>query len=368
MYRMLKISFNAPTRKFDNDLQLHSKIINFLKKGPYINGNELLNFEFNFADFIGGKFCIGVSSGTAALELAIASLNLSKDSEILMTANAGAYGSIAAVKANVIPKYFDVDQNGQACYKSFTDSINSKTGAVILTHLYGQAVDVQPLIALCKSRGIFIIEDCSHSIGASYPNSRKLTGSLGDVSTFSFYPTKNLSTFGDAGAIVTSNHALADHIQKLRTYGWSQKYYAVLERGFNYRMDDLHALAVNHQLTSLINFNQKRVSILRQYQDSGFQSGIKFLGKFDNTNSGHLAVIKSEKRDELKNYFESNGIETAIHYPYPDYSQPAFSKFKDKSLPQTENHCNSILSIPLYSDLNNKELQYILDLLSSFKS
>jgi dTDP-4-amino-4,6-dideoxygalactose transaminase len=361
------VKFNAPNRKFDSEYNLHSKILKFIKNGPYLNGDQIKLFEKNFAELIGSKFCHGVSSGTSAIELAILALNLDRNSEILMTANAGAYGSIASIKTGMRPRYFEIDENGLPSFSSFQEALTKNSKAVILTHLYGQAVDIQPFLSICKDRGVFIIEDCAHSVGASYPNSSSITGSQGHLGIFSFYPTKNLSSIGDSGAIVTSDELLSNNIEALRQYGWTKKYFSSINGGSNFRMDDLHALIINHKIKSIIKDNARRLSIWSEYKKSADKIGIKLLGSANKSNSAHLAVLKLAQRDLMREYLESNGIETAVHYPYPDYLQPSFNNFKTKKLIHTENHCNSIISLPLYAEMTLEEINLVASTLQNYK-
>ena len=360
------VKFNSHHRKFNSDFDLQSKIVEFVKNGPYLNGDQIKLFEKNFAEFIGSKFCYGVSSGTSALELAILALNLNKNSEILMTANAGAYGSVASVKAGMRPKYFEIDENGLPSFSSFQDALTHNSKAVILTHLYGQAVDIQPFLSICKDQGVFIIEDCAHSIGASYPNSSKITGTQGTVGVFSFYPTKNVSSIGDSGAIVTSDESISNIIEALRQYGWTEKYFSSIPGGSNFRMDDLHALIINHKIKSIATDNSKRLSIWAEYKKSANKIGVKLLGNGDKSNSAHLAVLKLGRRDNMREYLEVNGVETAVHYPYPDYLQPSFSSFKSKHLVHTENHCESILSLPLYAEMTVEEINLVSSAIQNY--
>lgn len=362
-----KISFNAPHRHFSNDDILKSKILDFIDSGPYLNGGYLTKFEENFASYIGVDFCVGVSSGTVALELALLSLDLPRGSEILMNAHAGSYAAIAAIKAGMVPRFFDIQADSTPSFESLQKNVSRHTRAVVLTNLYGLVSDIQKFLAFLKSMKIYLIEDCAQSIGARYPSTELHAGSLSDISTFSFYPTKNLSTFGDAGAIVTSNQEFNLRARSLRQYGWGARYFAVHGGGSNFRMDDLHALVLSHKLPTLDDRNLTRISIWKTYVESLKDSSLEMIG-FDGPEFvAHLAVIRTKSPHHLGYFLLEHGIETAIHYPFPDYIQPAFKGYGRGALEATEQHCASILSIPLHPDLTEEEILRIFSALKKYR-
>jgi dTDP-4-amino-4,6-dideoxygalactose transaminase len=362
-----KISFNAPHRQFSKDENLKAKILEFIDTGPYLNGDFLTQFENDFAAYIGADFCIGVASGTVALELAFLSLDLPRGSEVLMNAHAGSYAAIAALKAGLCPSYFDINMDSTPNFESLQGKISSNTRAVVLTNLYGLVSDIQKFYAFLKLRNVYLIEDCAQSCGARYPNSSQFAGSVSDISTFSFYPTKNLGTFGDAGAVVTSNQELVVRARHLRQYGWEQRYFASHKGGSNFRMDDLHALVLSHKLPSLESRNLARIKIWRTLVESLSDSSLDILGSDGPEFVAHLAVVRSKEPNHLGEYLLEKGIETSKHYPFPDYMQPAFTNYGNGSLKVTENHCVSILSVPLYPELSESEVLRISYALNSYR-
>lgn len=365
---MLKrIPFNAPHRQFSTDETLKAKILDFIDSGPYLNGSYLVNFEKDFASYIGSDFCIGVASGTVALELAILSLDLPHGSEVLMNAHAGSYAAIAALKAGMIPRFFDIQADSTPSFESLQKNVSSRTQAVVLTNLYGLVSDIQNFAAFLKSQKIYLIEDCAQSIGARYPNSHRIAGSLSDISTFSFYPTKNLGTFGDAGAIVTSNLEVNLKARSLRQYGWGKRYFAEHHGGSNFRMDDLHALVLSHKLPTLENRNLNRIKIWKIFSEALVNSPLYLVGANGPEFVAHLAVVRTKAPQHLGNFLHEEGIETAIHYPVPDYMQPAFENYKRGALVKTEKHCASIISVPLHPDLTESEIQRISSALNRYR-
>lgn len=355
------IPLNDPSRKFDLTRTLESDLISLIKSGPYLNGLNVASFEESFSKYVGVKYCIGVSSGTSALELALKSLRLPVGSEILMTANSGGYGSIATINSGLTPKYFDVNDSGLADIDSLKKYLTSNSKAIIVTHLYGQSVRVDNFRNFCDSNKLFLIEDCAQAAGAILDGNK--IGSFGHISTFSFYPTKNLSTIGDAGCVCTEVSSIAQNIRSLREYGWKNKYFAETKGGGNYRMDEIHAMILNNQLIDLDRKNQIRREIWKKYFESLRGSGIKLLGKFDETFVAHLAVVRVKERDILAHKLSKIGIQTAIHYPVPDYQQDAFSKYFPTKLKETEQMCAEVLTLPLFPEMTEIEISKVVSAL-----
>lgn len=360
------IRFNRPNLRFSKAPELLQDLNKLFVEGPYLKGNHIDNFERLFSNYLGIEFVFGVSSGTAALEIALRAIDAEPGDEILMTAHAGCYGTIVATRLGLTPVYFDINHDGTPNFDSFRERISIKTRGVILTNLYGLTCDISQFSRLCKKNSIFLIEDCAQSMGARYRDSLKIAGSAADFATFSFYPTKNLSTIGDAGAVTTRNINYAEKIRKLREYGWGDKYKVELAGGFNYRMDELHALVLSHQLSKLDEYNEKRRKIWGEYVKSLTHSSYELLGNPGTSFVAHLAVIKGHNINTLKEFLARKCIETATHYPIADYDQPAFKKLKVEELPNTDVHINSIVSIPLYPELKDGEINYVCEVLSEF--
>jgi dTDP-4-amino-4,6-dideoxygalactose transaminase len=349
------VPFNRPNLRFARDVELENSVLDILRIGPYLNGKYLTEFEQEFSNFLGVDFTIGVSSGTSALELAFRALDTSRG-----------YGSVVLARLGMKPVYFDINFDGSPNFDSFKERISNQTCAVLLTNLYGLSSDYTLFFEEARRHSIFIVEDCAQSAGANYPNSALRSGSLSDISTFSFYPTKNLSTVGDAGAITTNDSFINDKIRKLREYGWTAKYRIELQGGFNYRMDEIHSMVLTNQLKKLDDYNKKRRDIWRMYNLALNNSSYQLIGRDDSSFIAHLAVIKGENIERLQNFLNLSGVETAVHYPIADYNQPAFSSFKTEQFVCTDSHVASILSIPLYPELKSDEVQYISNLLSDF--
>ena len=216
---------------------------------------------------------------------------------------------------------------------------------------------MEMLTAWCDENDLFLIEDCAQAIGAEIKN--KKVGTFGDIGTFSFYPTKNLGTIGDAGALCTNNVQLAETLTIRRQYGWRSRYLSY-ESGSNLRMDEVHAFVLRTQLDKLEKYNSRRRDIWNAYQKVllEFDKSDLLLGKNTPEFVAHLCVLKVKNRTKLQSFFNQYGLSTDVHYPHPDYLQPAFAKFKNRSLPNTEELCREVLTIPLFETMTSDEVSH----------
>lgn len=359
------VPLNDLQRRFVNSGMLKAEILDLITRGPYLNGAFTKEFEERFANFIGSKWSIALSSGTTALELAIKSLNLPKGSRVALAANAGGYASVAILNSGMIPYYVEIDKNGLVNLSILENEINNFSLAII-THLYGQAADIERIYSFLKSKGKYLIEDCAHSTGAKLGN--KLLGNFSDVSAFSFYPTKNLGAIGDAGAICTSDKSLFNRILDLRQYGWSTRYYSSTPNGGNYRVDELQCLVLLHQLKKLDENNSKRREIWRRYRNATKSNKYSLLGSDDMSFVAHLGVFLVPDRVEFQEFMQSQLIDTAIHYPFPDYVQPGISKNLKLKLPKTDLFCKSVVTVPLFPEMSGVEISRVESAISDYTS
>lgn len=321
-----------------------------LDSGVYILGGEVENFENKLAKYIGTKYCVGLASGTDALTIAIKSLNLKKNESILMPANV--YPTVFGVAlsgvnirlTDVNPNTANIDINNIKKY--YTKDVK----AILVVHLYGNPVDMSLIVKFCREKKLYLVEDCAQAAGSVYKG--KKVGSFGDVSCFSFYPTKNLGTYGDGGAVITNNKKIYNRVKSLRMYGELGRYNSV-ELGQNSRLDEIHAAILNVKLKYLDRWNIKRHKIAKLY-DSLLSTAVNPIveTKFGRSNY-HLYVIKSENRDLLMNKLKLKNIPSVIHYPIPVHKVKSFSYlgYKDGDFPVTEKLSNMILSLPMYPEI-----------------
>ena len=337
-----------------------------LNSPQHILGPNVQNFEIKFADYIGVKHCLGVANGSDALVIALRSIGIKKGDEVATVANAGFYTCAALNLIGAIPIFIDIDPDSLLIdpidleKKMITNNIK----VVVVTHLYGQAAPIKDVIELCSKSGIKVIEDCAQATGAQVEG--KKVGSFGDISTFSFYPTKNLGAVGDGGAVLTNDEQIAKIVKKIRQYGWGEKYSVEIENGTNSRLDELQAAFLIAKLDNLDNWNQQRITIAEQYVNAFEKTKVKAL---KNTLKGvaHLFVILTDDRDKLIEHLSKNSIQSGIHYPISDHKQAIYKeKFKEMNLPVTDNSVDRILSLPIYPGMKQEEIDHVINVVSNF--
>ena len=360
----MKLPFNDLSRSETISADFFEGLIELIRSGQYLSGKHTKNFEFSLSEYLGVSFVKALSSGTSALVLALKSLNLGERSDVLMSANSGAYSRIAAEITNLNPVYVDVDLDGLVGVKTLESAVTENTKAIIVTHLYGQVGEMDEIYQFCKKNKIYLIEDCAQALGAK--RNGRPAGSWGDVSAFSFYPTKNLGAMGDAGAIATSSRSIYENIQKLSQYGWSSKYSIDIKGGENSRMDEIQAYILSERLPRLDIMNQTRRHIWERYAQAFKGSNYRLIGQSTESFVAHLAVVDAKtNRNSFRKFLDSKGIQTAIHYPIPDHLQIAFPS-AGLSLPNTEYLSESIFSLPLFPELEEIEIDYLCRAITEF--
>lgn len=363
----VQVPFNALGRGVDVIRpQIEAAIGRVLASGWYVLGPDHNAFEIELADYVGVRSAIACGNGTDALQLALAALGVSQNDLVLTAANAGGYTTTAVNLIGATPIYADVDADTQLLtLESIQDAITQygrKPQVIVVTHLFGAVANIQEIVEWAHSQGIFVLEDCAQSLGAS--RSGQKAGSFGDIATTSFYPTKNLGALGDGGAVFTNSSELASKVKSLRQYGWSSKYTTSTKGGMNSRLDELQAAILRVKLPLLEGWNEKRREIHTRFEVAG-QGKVSFVNQSSESFVAHLAVITSPKRDLLANYFADHGIATDVHYPIPDHKQEICSSRVDLlQLPITEKLASEILSIPIFPELTEEEIRHIESVLS----
>lgn len=342
----------------------------FLDKGQYILGEQVEEFEKEFADYCGTKYCIGVSNGLDALILIFEGYKelglLSIGDEVIVPANTYIATVLAINNSGLKPvlvepniETYNIDVN------NIEKLITSKTKAILGVHLFGNLYDVIQLENISKKYNLLLIEDGAQAHGAVFNDGRK-AGNLSHIAAFSFYPTKNLGALGDAGAITTNNENLYQIILKLRNYGRVSTYENDL-KGFNNRMDELQAVFLRIKLQYLDEDNNKLRDLANFYFDNIKSKIIQSPKVLDiKQHVFHQFVIRCKERDRLKEHLLNNGVETMIHYPIPVHKQLAYSEFNDLNLPISETLSQHILSLPLNISLSIDQLKHIVSVLNSF--
>ena len=321
------------------------------------------------AQFLGVRHAAGVASGTDALCLAMLAVGCGGGSEIVTAANAGGYATCAAAQIGASLVYADVDPSTLlVTAETIEKVIAPQTTAVVVTHLYGNVADVQPIVELCKRRGVRVIEDCAQVIGGTDSADRK-AGSMGDAATFSFYPTKNLGAAGDGGAVASNDDQIDARVRSLRQYGWSTKYYVAEGGGRNSRLDEIQASILRIGLRRVDRLNERRREIISRYAEAASGPDVSMVTGAGCGTVAHLAVVRSCVRDSLRRFLSDKGIDTDIHYPVPDHRQAGFRPpVRPTSLPVTEVAVGEILTLPCFPEMTEFEIDRVAEAIASFDS
>ncbi len=331
-------------------------VVGVAQNGPYVLGPEVEAFEREFATYLGVQHVIGVGNGTDALEIALRTLGVGPGDEVVVASNAGGYSTFAVIAIGAIPVFADVNTHGLVDGDTIAAQRTTRTKAVIVTHLYGQPADAAAIRASLPA-DVFMIEDCAQSHGAR--SGQAMTGSIGDIATFSFYPTKNLGCIGDGGALACNDNQLGARIRQLRTYGWSAKYNVDIPFGRNSRLDPIQATVLRLRLKDLDRRNTRRLSIIHRYMEV-FPD---ILGAVIPGSVGHLCVLKVADRASAAAMFAEHGIGTDVHYPICDHQQNAWRYLARSPLPTAERLAGHILTVPSFPELTDAEVEKISETL-----
>jgi dTDP-4-amino-4,6-dideoxygalactose transaminase len=334
----------------------------------YVLGKQVEEFEREFADYCGTKYCIGVGNGLDALILILRAYGIGDGDEVIVPSNtyiasALAVSYVGAKPILVEPILETYNINPLLIEKSITKN----TKAIMAVHLYGQAADMDLINSIAKKHKLKVIEDSAQAQGTHYKG--KKTGNLSDASGCSLYPGKNLGALGEAGVVTTNDKDLADKIKILRNYGSEKKYYN-LYKGVNSRLDELQAGLLRVKLQQLDKWNNYRRRIAKLYLNGINNSKIilPYIPDYTEPN-WHLFIIRTEKRDELHDYLNENNIGTMIHYPVPMHLQKAYEDLglKKGDLPLAEKIANEVLSLPLWYGIKDDEVEYIIEKINNWR-
>lgn len=367
----MKVPFLELSKQYTNiKSEIDDAYYRTINSGWYILGEEVESFEKEFASYNNVNYCIGVGNGLEALQLILMGLNIGPGDEVIVPANTyiATWLAISYVGAKIIPvepdaKTFNVDPS--LIEKAITDS----TRAILPVHLYGQFSDMDPIVEIAKKHNLYVIEDSAQNHGGLYRG--KYSGELSIAAAFSFYPTKNLGAFGDAGAILTNDKLLANKLKILRNYG-SEKKYQNMIKGHNSRLDPLQAAFLRVKLFHLEEWNQKRSRISSIYfcklKDC---EQIILPCALDNVKHvWHQFVIRCKERDALIGHLKNDGIDTMIHYPIPPHLSKAYKDlgYKVGDFPITEELAKTMISLPIDPFLSEDDIKYVCESIHSFYS
>lgn len=350
-----------------HDMELRQAIDEVLQSGWYLKGEATHRFEQHYADFIGTKFCIGCANGLDALTLifrAYKEMGIMKDGdEVIVPANTFIASILAITDNNLVPVMVEPDiKTLEIDDRLIEQAITTRTRAIMIVHLYGRCAYTDKIGELCKRYNLCLIEDNAQAHGCTFGNRK--TGSLGEAAGHSFYPGKNLGALGDAGAVTTNVEELARVIAALGNYGSHQKYvhdYA----GRNSRIDELQAAMLDVKLKYLDTENQRRKQIASIYINK-VKNPLIYIPQSERDCVWHIFPVFCERRDELKQYLGSHGVETQIHYPIPPHMQHCYSRWNSISLPVTERLSREELSLPCHQMMTDKDAEMIAEIINLF--
>ena len=355
--------------RFDDDFMRVFQ--EFSKEGNYILGENVSQFEAEFADYCGVKYCIGVGNGLDALTLILKSYiqlgKLNKGDKVIVPANTFIATVLSVLHAELIPVLVEPNP---ATYNLSSDivrmHVQDDVKAIVMVHLYGQLADVEGLSQLAKAHNLLLIEDAAQAHGAVTNSKTLKAGNLSHAAAFSFYPSKNLGALGDGGAVTTNDSDLFSIIKLLRNYGSKEKYQNEII-GFNSRLDDIQAAFLSVKLKTLDNDNKRRRTIANHYLDGVKNSKIK-LPFYDGSKNHvfYAFVVEVDNRDGFIKFLNDNEIQSLIHYPIPPHKQKALSHFSYLKLPLTEKIHKRIISLPISPVMSEKEVQTVIDVLNTY--
>lgn len=365
---LMKIMPNRLDRGFYKyQKEFEDKALYVLRSGWYVLGNEVQCFEKEFANYIGAKYCVGLASGLDALWLSFRILGIGKGDEVIVQGNTYIASVMGITINGATPIFVEPDEYNNIDTSKIEAKITDKTKAILAVHLYGQASKMNTVMELAHKYNLKLVEDCAQSHGACFDG--KMTGTFGDVGCFSFYPSKNLGAFGDAGAIVTNNESIANDFKIYRNYGSEKRYHNIVV-GANSRLDEIQAGLLRVRLAHLDELAEEKTRICQRYLLELKNPYIELPKVREGATSiWHQFVIRCKRRQELINYLNEREIGTIIHYPIPPHLSEAYSYLgmKRGDLPITEKYADEVLSIPLYNGMTDEEQSYVIDVINGYE-
>ncbi len=341
-----------------------------MSSARFILGDNVKKLENDVAEFSHAAHSVGVANGSDALHISLLGCGVGEGDEVICPAFTFFATAGAIARAGATPVFVDIDA------KTFNidpakveEAVTNKTKAIIPVHLYGQMADMDALKAIADKHSLAIIEDAAQSIGSEYKG--KKVGELGTTATYSFFPTKNLGAYGDAGMIITNNDEVAEKMRVIRVHGSKPKYHHHI-LGYNSRLDELQAAILNVKFPHLTDWNKQRIEKAELYtkllNEQLVESVTPPYVEEHNYHIFHQYTIRVPRRDELQDYLKEQGVATMIYYPKPLHLQPVFSElgYKEGDLPVTEKACKEAISLPMFPELKSEQQEYVIKMISQF--
>ncbi len=338
-----------------------------VQSGWYILGRELEAFEAEFASYLNVKHCIGVNSGTDALILAVRALGIGPGDEVIVPAGAYIASILGVTENGATPVYVDSDEYHLIDADRIEAAVTSRTKAILPVHMYGQSCNMSDITDIARRHGLKVIEDCAQCHGSKWQG--RFAGTWGDIGCFSFYPTKPLGAFGDAGALVTDDDGLADRLRLLRNYGSRKKYHNEIV-GVNTRLDELQAAVLRVGLKHLDEMNRARAELAGVYLKNITGPYVKLPKTHkDATHVFHLFPVLADRRDEFMAYLRDKGIGTQIHYPIPPYTAECYRDqgHEPGDFPNALYVAEHEVSLPMFAALDRNEAEYVADTVNAWE-
>lgn len=359
------VSFRPLEKELDT--QLRAAFARVFENSWYIEGKEDEAFEKSFAEYCGTKYCIGCGNGLDALVLALRALDIGAGDEVIVPSNTFIATALAVTYVDAVPVFVEPDiRTYNIDPAKIEEKLTDKTKAIMPVHLYGQPCDMEPIMAIAKKYGLYVIEDCAQAHGATYKG--QVIGSFGDAAGFSFYPGKNLGALGDAGAVVTDDEALAVKVRALGNYGSDYKYHHIY-KGCNSRLDELQAAFLSAKLPLMDKVNEDRRATAKRYLEGITNPAIilPYVSEYA-APVWHLFAVRCDRRDELAEYLAQKGIGTNKHYPIPMHLQGCYADLgiAEGALPIAEEISRTELSLPMYYGMTDEQIQYVIDCINAF--
>ena len=349
--------------------EIDSRIKTILDKGWYLQGEENETFIKNFAQYCGTKYCIGVANGLDALNLIIKAMGFGVGDEIIVPANTYIASILAITQNGCTPVLVEPDINTYNINPDLIEEkITSRTKAIMVVHLYGQAVQMEKVWELAKKYNLKVIEDSAqaHGAGINVEGKIKRVGNLSDASGFSFYPGKNLGCMGDGGAVTTNDDELAQKIKAIANYGSDRKYHHIY-KGVNSRLDEIQAAVLDVKLKYLDKDNQRRREISKYYRENIKNEKIILPTAYnEHSHVWHVFVVRTQERDRFQQYLSDNGIQTIIHYPTPPHKQECYKEWNNLSFPITEEIHKTIISLPISPVMTDEEIKKVVEVVNAY--
>lgn len=349
-------SLHSPIQK-----DIEREISKLASSSSFILGPAVERFENNFAAYCETGHAVGCNSGTSAIHMALCALGIGPGDEVITVSHTFVGTVWGILYCGAKPVFVDINSDTMNIDVAKVEAqVNGRTKAILPVHLYGQPVDMDPLMAIARKHGLYVIEDAAQAHGARYKGRR--VGSLGDIACFSFYPGKNLGAWGEAGAVVTADRKLAERLKRIRDHGQPRRY-CHSDLGFNYRMDAIQAAVLDVKLRHLDAWNERRAELSGLYHDrlSGVQGLRLPIHGQDAQVVHHLFVIRHVDRDVIGKRMEEAGVSTGLHYPIPVHKQPAICGVIDDKhvMEETDHAAATCLSLPLHPTLSDSQLDYV---------